>query len=204
MAPIPHVQKKKPQARTANVSTDNVYDTLGNSMSQLLRKQSYNNKTQGSDIRVARQHARKNGASSSTSIIFRDVFPGMKYKIHLNDASWVSDEKHLQVGYNANKEFHILEDHDHTEPPEDNLIELELPSDVDPIDYMEIRIPSGQNLEAYLEDATETGSIWEKIADLITDIIGLSDENKELKERIEELERIAKDHEERISALEGG
>jgi regulator of replication initiation timing len=67
---------------------------------------------------------------------------------------------------------------------------------------MEIRIPSGQNLEAYLEDATETGSIWEKIADLITDIIGLSDENKELKERIEELERIAQDHEERISALE--
>jgi hypothetical protein len=124
----------------------------------------------------------------------------MKYKIHLNDASWVSDEKHLQVGYNANREFHILEDH--TEPPKDNLIELELHSDVDPIDYMEIRIPSGQNLEAYLEDATETGSIWEKIADLITDIIGLSDENKELKERIEELERIAKDHEERISALE--
>lgn len=202
MAPIPHVQKKKPQARNASVSTDNVYDTLGNSMSQLLRKQSYNNKTQGSDIKVARQHARKNGASSSTSIIFRDVFPGMKYKIHLNDASWVSDEKHLQVGYNTNREFHILEDH--TEPPAENLIELELPSDVDPIDYMEIRIPVGQNLEAYLEDTSETGSIWSKIADLISDIMGLSDENEELKERIEELERIVQDHEDRIAALEGG
>ena len=200
MAPIPHVQKKKPQARPTNVSTDNVYDNLGKSMSQLLRSQSYNNNTQRGDIRVARQYARKNDSSLSTSIIFRDVFPGMKYKIHLNNASWVSEEKHLQVGYNVDREFHILEDH--TEPPAENLIELELPSDVDSIDYMEIRIPSGQDLEAYLEDATETGSIWEKIADLITDIMGLSDENKELKERIEELERIAKDHEERISALE--
>jgi hypothetical protein len=200
MAPIPHVQKKKPQARPASVSTDNVYDNLGKSMSQLLRSQSYNNNTQRGDITVARQYARKNDSNSSSSIILRDVFPGMKYKIHLNNASWVSEERHLQVGYNTNREFHILEDH--TEPPAENLIELELPSDVDPIDYMEIRIPSGQNLEAYLEDATETGSIWEKIADLITDIIGLSDENKELKERIEELERIAQDHEERISALE--
>jgi hypothetical protein len=200
MAPIPHVHKKKPQARTTSVSTDNVYDTLGNSMSQLLRKQSYSNKTQSSDIKVARQHARKNGACSNTSIIFRDVFPGMKYKINLNDTSWVSDDKHLQVGYNVGKEFHILEDH--TEPPEDNLIELELPS-VNSIDYMEIRIPSGQNLEAYLEDTSETGSIWDKIADLIAEIMGLSDENEQLNERIEELERIVQDHESRIAALEG-
>ena len=200
MAPIPHIQKKKPQTSTKSVSTDNVYDTFGNSMSQLLRKQSYSNKTQSSDIKVARQHARKNGAGSNTSIIFRDVFPGMKYKINLNDTSWVSDDKHLQVGYNVGKEFHILEDH--TEPPEDNLIELELPS-VNSIDYMEIRIPSGQNLEAYLEDASETGSIWDKITDLIAEIMGLSDENEQLNERIEELERIVQDHESRIAALEG-
>jgi uncharacterized membrane protein len=69
---------------------------------------------------------------------------------------------------------------------------------------LEIRIPSGQNLEAYLEDTSETGSIWSKIADLIADIMGLSDENEELKERIEELERIVQDHEDRIAALEGG
>jgi uncharacterized membrane protein len=69
---------------------------------------------------------------------------------------------------------------------------------------MEIRIPSGQNLEAYLEDTSETGSIWSKIADLISDIMGLSDENEELKERIEELDRIVQDHEDRIAALEGG
>jgi polyhydroxyalkanoate synthesis regulator phasin len=59
-------------------------------------------------------------------------------------------------------------------------------------------------LEAYLEDTSETGSIWSKIADLISDIMGLSDENEELKERIEELERIVQDHEDRIAALEGG
>jgi cell division septum initiation protein DivIVA len=33
--------------------------------------------------------------------------------------------------------------------------------------------------------------------------MGLSDENEQLNERIEELERIVQDHESRIAALEG-
>jgi hypothetical protein len=53
---------------------------------------------------------------------------------------------------------------------------------------MEIRIPSGRTLKAYLEDTADAAEVWETIDDLLR--------------RIEELERIAQDHEERISALE--
>lgn len=185
MPPIPHVQKKKPQARTTSVSTDNVYDNLGKSMSQLLRNQSYNNATQSGNIKTVSQNARKGSSDGASSIIFRDVFPGIMYRIHLAGTSWISDDSHLLVGYSVNNTFTMLEEH--TEPPEDNLIELQLPH-VDAIDYMEIRIPSGRTLQAYLEDTADAAEVWETIDDLLR--------------RIEELERITQDHEERISALE--
>lgn len=176
MAPIPTKQKKKPENtdRPADVSTANVYDYYGRSLDRLLRKQKNVNRKQSDDITINRQHAQQYESDiKQNKLIYRDVFPGRKYKLTLSDTTWMGGDNVVRIGYTVGDTFTQLSVT--ASAPEDNIFNIEIPP-VAAVDTLEIRLEgAGDTVRGYLEDNSSSTSLWEKIADILIDIASIKD-----------------------------
>ena len=203
MAPIPQRisnRQTQPQQLRAT-STADVYDELGRPLDSLLRRQKRTDRQQREDITINRQHAAQYDSDvSKGKLIYRDVFPGRKYKLTLSDTTWMGGSDVVRIGYTYDGEFTQISVT--AEAPEGNTFEIELPA-VQAIDTLEVRLEGADGkVRGYLEDSTETGSIkkaiieiLEKIRDLIAgqesledDIRGINDSISSLDDRVTALE----------------
>lgn len=182
MAPVPTVRKKKTrQAGPLTVSTDNVVDNYGRTLTTLQRKQRRIDEEQTENTTVARQHAKLGEPSKqgTSKIIFRDIIPYRKYVLLFNDTSWLNSGTSLQVGWTRPNEYHDLISPPQQEPLPDNKFEFSL--DEEGVDYtgmesLEIRLYGApEGVTAYLDDDTESKSLLEQLTDLIENIIGGDD-----------------------------
>ena len=203
MAPIPpRISKRQTQPQQLRAtSTADVYDELGRPLDSLLRRQKRTDRQQREDITVNRQHAAQYDSDvSKGKLIYRDVFPGRKYKLTLSDTTWMGGSDVVRIGYTYDGEFTQISVT--AEAPEGNTFEIELPA-VQAIDTLEVRLEgAGDTVRGYLEDSTETSSIkkaiieiLEKIRDLIAgqesledDIRGINDSISSLDDRVTALE----------------
>lgn len=205
MAPIPpRISKRQTQPQQLRAtSTADVYDELGRPLDSLLRRQKRTDRKQREDITVNRQHAAQYDSDvSKGKLIYRDVFPGRKYKLTLSDTTWMGGSNVVRIGYTYDEEFTQISVT--AEAPDNNEFEIDLSeSNIAAIDTLEIRLEGADGkVRGYLEDSTETGSIkkaiieiLEKIRDLIAgqesledDIRGINDSISSLDDRVTALE----------------
>lgn len=194
MAPVPTIRKKqKPTAqKPVTVETDNVYDEYGRSLTSLLQRQKRTDAKQSDNITVNRQHAQQNESNTrKNNLIYRDVFPGRKYKLYLSDTTWITGSNTVTIGYVAGDTFtQISYDQDNNE------FSFEIPS-VSAVDYVEVRLTGAtDSVRGYLEDNTSASGLWDKVKELIQDILGL-------KTRIETLETQLSTIQSDISSING-
>ena len=108
MAPIPpRISKRQtqPQQQRATTTAD-VYDELGRPLDSLLRRQKRTDRQQREDITINRQHAAQYDSDvSKGKLIYRDVFPGRKYKLTLSDTTWMGGSDVVRIGYTYDGEF---------------------------------------------------------------------------------------------------
>lgn len=197
MAPVPTKSKKQPrQTRPTMVSSDNVYDGFGRSLSSLQRMQSYKERTQDKNTTIARQHASQNESNNNT-LTYRDVFPGRKYKLTLSDTSWMGEENVVTVGYTNNGTF--IELYSTSEAPENNVFDIDLSnSNIVSIDTLEIRLVGAtKSVRSYIEDNTTSGSLSGAIIRLIDSVADLISGQETINEKLDDLDR-------RVTALEEG
>ena len=170
MAPIPTIQKNRPQQpRQVVVSTDDVYDELGRSLTSLQRKQRRTDNTQTDNITVNRQHAQQyESKASDNKLVYRDVFPGRKYKLTLSDITWITGSNTVTIGWTVGDTFTSINyDQDGT------VFRFELGNEPS-IDTVEVRlVGASSTVRGYLEDCTSASGILNKIAQILEDIIGL-------------------------------
>ena len=184
MAPVPVKSKKKPQqSELRNMSVSNVYDNLGRSLDSLLRKQTYTNRSQDQKSTVNRQHAAQYESSiSNNKLIYRDVFPGRKYRLTLNDTTWMGGSSVVTIGYTVGDAFTQISST--AEAPERNVFDINIPI-VAAVDTLEIRlIGATSTIRGYLEDNTSGSGISGVISQIIESISG----HDGLTERIAALE----------------
>lgn len=202
MPPIPQKIKKAPQIHTQkDVQASNVYDDYGRSLDSLLRSQTRTNRDQEQKSIINRQHATQYESDIiNNRLVYRDVFPGRKYKITLSDTTWMGGTSIVTIGYTVGSTFTQISST--AEAPEDNVFEIEIPL-VSEVDSLEIRLVGAKSIvKGYIEDSTSSDSISGAIArildsveELISGQNSLKDDVRELKDKIEELD-------ERVTALE--
>lgn len=196
MAPIPpRISKRQTQPQQLRAtSTADVYDELGRPLDSLLRRQKRTDRQQREDITINRQHAAQYDSDvSKGKLIYRDVFPGRKYKLTLSDTTWMGGSDVVRIGYTYDGGFTQISVT--AEAPEDNTFEIELPA-VQAIDTLEVRLEgAGDTVRGYLEDSTETGSIKKAIIEILEKIRDLIEGQEELKDDVQDLDR-------RVRALE--
>lgn len=199
MAPIPQIPNKKPQQpQQLIVSMDNVIDDLGRSLTALQRKQRRTDQSQSDNITINRQHAQQYESDiQKDKLIYRDVFPGRKYKLTLSDTTWMGDSNTVEIGYTVGDTFtQISFDQD------DNEFSFEIPS-VAAVDTLEIRlIGATDTVRSYLEDNTSASGILNKIAQILDDIIGLGNRIEALENAVGNLETAVGSLDDRVTALE--
>lgn len=203
MAPVPTLQKKRqtqPQQLRAT-STADVYDELGRPLDSLLRRQKRTDRQQREDITINRQHAAQYDSDvSKGKLIYRDVFPGRKYKLTLSDTTWMGGSDVVRIGYTYDGEFTQISVT--AEAPEDNTFEIELPA-VQAIDTLEVRLEgAGDTVRGYLEDSTETGSIKKAIIEILEKIRDLIAGQESLEDDISRIDREISSLDDRVTALE--
>ena len=175
MEPIPHVTKKRPAVvQQKVVSTDNVVDSFGRTLTYLQRKQQRTDRDQQNDITINRQHASQYESDiERNKLIYRDVFPGKKYKLTLSDTTWMGGSNVVTIGYTVGDTFTQISST--ATAPEDNIFNIGLPS-VSAIDTLEVRLIGAEDtVRGYLEDNTSSTSLWAKIADILVDIGDIKD-----------------------------
>lgn len=173
MAPVPTIQKKKQQTQIfVPTTTGEVVDDLGVPLDYTLRKQKRTNRDHDSRITTNRQHSQQyESKMTDNKLIYRDVFPGRKYKLTLSDTTWMGDSNVCTIGYTVGDTFTQLSST--AEAPEDNVFDVEIPV-VQAIDSLEVRmIGASDTVRGYLEDTTSASGILNKIAQILDDIIGL-------------------------------
>lgn len=176
MAPIPQKQKKKlQQPQQVTVSTDNVIDDYGRTLTTLHRKQKQLDQEQTEKTIVASQHATRSDADENNKkFIFRDVFPYRKYKLIFNTGQWLNlADASATVGYTLDGEFYQL--FVIVERPEHREVEVDL-TNVPDIDTVEVRLVGApENIRGYLEDCVSSGDIQIQINDIINRIEALEE-----------------------------
>ena len=217
MPPIPHTQKKKKvQLPPKPLSTDDVTDDMGRTLTTLLRSQKRTDLGQTTSITVARQHASQNESSQKQrALIFRDVFPGRKYNLTLSDTTWIVGSATITIGYTVGDTFTPIA----VDPPEDNTYVIEIPA-VQAVDTLEARLTGAPDkVRGYLEDATTSNSILDKIKEIVELITGtdginskisalqssvstINDSISGINDSISSIDDTLSDHESRISDLE--
>ena len=197
MAPVPTLQKKRQQqAQPTGVAASDVYDDLGRPLDSLLRKQKRTDRRQRDDITINRQHAAQYESDlQQNRLIYRDVFPGRKYKLTLSDTTWMGEDNVVRIGYTFDGVFTQLTVT--SEAPENNVFEIDLSdSNIAAIDTLEIRLEGATDtVRSYIEDDTSSSSISGAIARLIDKVADLVSGQDSLQDAIDDLDR-------RITALE--
>lgn len=187
MAPIPTIQKKKArqQAAPSGVAAADVYDSYGRPLDRLLRRQRRTDRQQSEDITVSRQHARQYESDTEGNVlVYRDVFPGRKYKLTLSDTSWIGDGGTVTVGYTVGSDFHQL-----TATRDGSELTFEIPDTVAVVDTVEVRLTGAPGtVRGYLDDETSAGSLLDKIAQILQDIIGLGSRVRELENTMQNIQ----------------
>jgi hypothetical protein len=210
MAPIPpRISKRQQLPQQRATSTADVYDELGRPLDSLLRRQKRTDRQQREDITINRQHAAQYDSDvSKGKLIYRDVFPGRKYKLTLSDTTWMGGDNVCTIGYTVGDTFTQISST--AEAPEDNAFEIEMPT-VAAVDTLEIRlVGASDTVRGYIEDCTTSDSIsgaitrlFDAVADLIEGQGDLEDDIQDIKDDIRNIKETLADHEERITALEG-
>lgn len=202
MPPIPTKQKNihKKQVQR-DVQASNVYDSYGRSLDYLLQSQNRTNQEQKRQGIVNRQHALQYDSSiSNNKLIYRDVFPGRKYKLTLSDTSWMGGTSMVTAGYTINSMFTQI--FSTAEAPEDNVFEIEIPA-VQAIDSLEIRLVGAKSIvKGYIDDSTSSDSISGAIARILDSVAELISGQNSLKDDVRELKDKVKELDERVTALE--
>ena len=197
MAPVPTIQKKKQQqSQPTGVATSDVYDDLGRPLDSLLRRQKRTDRRQREDITVNRQHATQyESDTQKNKLIYRDVFPGRKYKLTLSDTTWMGDGNVVRIGYTFNEVFTQLSVT--ASAPENNVFAIDLTdSNIVAVDTLEIRLEGATGkVRSYLEDDTTSSSLSGAIARLLDSVSDLISGQESLQDAIDDLDR-------RVTALE--
>lgn len=197
MAPVPTIQKKKQQqAQPTGVAAADVYDDLGRPLDSLLRRQKRTDRRQQEDITVNRQHAAQyESDTQKNKLIYRDVFPGRKYKLTLSDTTWMGDDNVVRIGYTFNEVFTQLSVT--ASAPENNVFAIDLTdSNIVAVDTLEIRLEGAtEKVRSYLEDDTTPSSLSGAIARLLDSVADLISGQDSLQDAIDDLDR-------RVTALE--
>lgn len=203
MAPIPpRISKRQTQPQQLRAtSTADVYDELGRPLDSLLRRQKRTDRQQREDITINRQHAAQYDSDvSKGKLIYRDVFPGRKYKLTLSDTTWMGGSNVVRIGYTYDGEFTQISVT--AEAPEDNTFEIELPA-VQAIDTLEVRLEGvGDTVRSYLEDSTTTGSIKQAIIEILEKIGDLISGQESLEDAISRINGEISSLDDRVTALE--
>lgn len=203
MAPIP--QKKKPQIlqqeKQHTVSTDNVYDSLGRPLATTLRKQKWTNQDYDERITTNRQHAQQYESDiQENKLIYRDVFPGRKYRLTLSDTTWMGDSNVVTIGYTVGSTFTQITST--AVAPENNVFDIEMPV-VAAVDALEIRfVGASDSVRGYIEDNTSSDSISGSVARLIDAVADLISGQSDISDDIQDLKDKAQDLDDRVTALE--
>lgn len=197
MAPVPTIQKKKQQqAQPTGVAAADVYDDLGRPLDSLLRRQKRTDRRQREDITINRQHATQyESDTQKNKLIYRDVFPGRKYKLTLSDTTWMGDGNVVRIGYTFNEVFTQLSVT--ASAPENNVFAIDLTdSNIVAIDTLEIRLEGATDkVRSYLEDDTTSSSLSGAIARMLDSVSDLISGQDSLQDAIDDLDR-------RVTALE--
>ena len=197
MAPVPTIQKKRQQqAQPTGVAASDVYDDLGRPLDSLLRRQKRTDRRQREDITVNRQHAAQyESDTQKNKLIYRDVFPGRKYKLTLSDTTWMGDDNVVRIGYTFNDLFTQLTVT--ASAPENNVFAIDLTdSNIVAVDTLEIRLEGATGkVRSYLEDDTTSSSLSGAIARLLDSVSDLISGQDSLQDAIDDLDR-------RVTALE--
>lgn len=202
MARIPPKNNKAPiLVQQVNVNTDEVKDNLGYSLSHILRKQKYNNEKQDDNITIATQHAALNVSDlKNNKLIFRDVFPGHKYKLTLSDTSWMGDSNVCTIGYTVGNTFTQISST--ATAPEDNVFDVEIPV-VSVVETLEVRLVGASNtVKGYLEDSTTSSSISGSIANILQALADLISGQSSLSGDVRQLQQDVADLVSRVGTLE--
>lgn len=203
MAPIP--QKKKPQlqqqVRQQTVRTDSVYDSFGRPLALTLRKQKHTNRDHDERITTNRQHAQQYESDmQKDKLIYRDVFPGRKYKLTLSDTTWMGGDNVVTAGYTVGDTFTQI--FSTAEAPEANTFGIDMPV-VAAVDTLEIRlVGASDTVRGYIEDCTTSSSISGAVARLIDKVADLIAGQDNIEGDIRDIKQTLEDHEDRIEALE--
>jgi prefoldin subunit 5 len=199
MAPIPQVIKKKPtRAQTTTVGADNVIDDFGRTLTYLQRRQKSLDQQQDKNTTVARQHAAQNESDNKNTLVYRDVFPGRKYKLALNDVLWIGGDNTLTIGYTVDNEFTPIE-----YKQDENEFQFQIPPTIQKVDTIEVRMTGvSESIRGYMEDDSASSSLWDKIKELIQEILGLKEKIEDLEEQISSINDAIADLDERVTALE--
>lgn len=205
MAPIPpRISKRQTQPQQLRAtSTADVYDELGRPLDSLLRRQKRTDRKQREDITINRQHAAQYDSDvSKGKLIYRDVFPGRKYKLTLSDTTWMGGSDVVRIGYTYDGVFTQISVT--AEAPENNEFEIDLSeSNIAAIDTLEIRLEgAGDTVRGYLEDSTETGSIKKAIIEILEKIRDLIEGQESLEDDIRGINDSIRSLDDRVTALE--
>lgn len=197
MAPVPTIQKKRQQQpQPTGVAASDVYDDLGRPLDSLLRRQKRTDRRQREDITINRQHATQyESDTQKNKLIYRDVFPGRKYKLTLSDTTWMGDDNVVRIGYTFNEVFTQLSVA--ASAPENNVFAIDLTdSNIVAVDTLEIRLEGATGkVRSYLEDDTTSSSLSGAIARLLDSVADLISGQDSLQDAIDDLDR-------RVTALE--
>lgn len=202
MSVIPPKSQKVPKrAHRQNVSTDEVKDENGNSLSYILRKQKYVDMKQDDNTTVATQHAALNTSDTQQNkLIFRDVFPGHKYKLTLSDTSWMGGSNVCTIGYTVGNTFTQISST--ATAPEDNVFDVEIPV-VSVVETLEVRLVGASNtVRGYLEDSTTSSSISGSIANILQALADLISGQSSLSGDVRQLQQDVADLVSRVGTLE--
>lgn len=208
MAPIPPKYKKQARKQgPTTVSTDNVIDQYGRTLTTLQRKQKRLDREQDENTEVARQHAAQgDNDKDAQKIIFRDIFAGHKYILYMSAVAWIDNGNGMQIGWTRGSEYHdVVTPISSSSAFEDGKIEfgidahIDTPGYYDGMESLELRLwGAPEGISAYLVDNTNTSTLSEALGELIEAITG----DGGYEDRIEALEEQVADLEERVTALE--
>lgn len=206
MAPIPPKTRKQPRRNNVTtVTTDDVIDRSGRTLTTIHRKQKRLDREQDENTLIARQHAAQgDNSEDGQKIIFRDIFALHKYTLYMNHVSWIDGGNGMQIGWTRGSEYHdVVTPIDSSSAFDDHKIEFGIDghdaSYYEGIETLELRLwGAPEGITAYLVDSTDTSTLMDAINDLIDSITG----DGGYEERIEELETHVDDLEERVTALE--
>lgn len=218
MPPVPTRQKRQPErAQQDKVTTDDVVDGLGYTLTQILNRNRREAKMQAQETQQAidelnegvaqasrTQTAENDGTEETVSVTFTQVMAGKTYRVELTDLSWwVQGTSQIEIGYWEGEDYTRLMLI--TTVPEEP-IEVTIPDEASP-DSIEVIITGACSTQVNLIDITETEDTMQDLTvpdagldqtqiDNILHNLGLDTIIQDFEQRISDLEQRVSDLEE--------